>query len=1366
MRNEIWSLISFIGAPSWFITLSPADSKHPICLYFADNDEEFKPDIRMPDEAYRLVSQNPVAAARFFHFVCETFIVHVLGVDNRHAGLFGKTSAYYGTVEQQGRLTLHMHLLLWISQSLSPQEVRDRILDHTSDFQRKMVEYIEAVHMGQFFNGSLSDVKSLVKHAADNVPGYVDPTKTMPLPPPKRCRQKNCSECSKCSRLLGWWDKFKKTVDDLVFRSNVHSCKSSAKDKQGNYTMKGCVNSEGQCKARFPREVVAQTAVDHLSGSLKIKKGEPWLNTFNPVITYLLRCNTDVTSLLSGTAIKAVVGYVTDYVTKPGLNTYSIFDTVRQSFERNTDMLNSSTDRKQAARILMTKIVNGLTAKMEIGSPMASLYLLQNPDHYASHEFVNFYWKSYVREARMAWLEDSEIDKSEKGKIDINMGKYICLSGVNDYICRPRMYEHTNLYEWIQTSKKTKRNKKEMKEFHEQQERRRKKSYNELDIATDNEDELDLFACHTDNSVSNTGGGQNTPDVNTLYDMADDDTFIEDNFTEEEDMDKSDVDLNISDMNEILEEECSQYEFLATHPQYNTHQIRCNEDATDIIPNFIGGTLPRCDHGDREYYCSTMLTLFKPWRSGKDLKFEGRTWDEQFLSHKFSPHQLDLMKNFNLRYECNDARDDYYAKRRQGNQKSKLFASWATDDMLESLDDDLVQTHDESMEYELDESAYLYNSMFSENNSKIQQMNEIETVVKNAGWLDKSQHKLDLSDFKEFKPSKNIDGSKWNSIVQAAKQTVLEEKKRNMPSTVPSNKCVHEELHKYNEVKIADISYLRQSFHAEQAEQQNFIDSTVIEYCLNIEQERAFRIVANHATANNQKQLKMYLGGMGGTGKSQVIKALVCFFNKRQESHRIMILAPTGTAAALLNGSTYHSALGVPIDGVNGTKNDFVSLAHVRTRLDGVDYIFVDEISMVSCHELYKISAQLAKARNVVDMPFGGLNMIFAGDFAQLKPVRGSALYSSLVGTSIDASKTLQGQQSAIGKALWHQVTTVVILRQNMRQNKQTEDDSKLRTALENMRYACCTPEDISFLRTRIAGRRKNQPDLTAPQFRNVSIITALNSHKDRLNQLGCERFASETNQELTHFYSIDVMGNETDPAVQKSGRRNRRKSASQCKIGPALENMLWNLRHAASDHIPGKLSLCVGMPVMIRHNSATELCITRGQEGHVAGWQSTKGPSGQNVLDTIFVKLDNPAQNVHLEGLSDNVVPLTKIAKTITCLCPSDLKLSVSRSQVHVLPNFSMTDYAAQGKTRPFNIVDLNNCRDHTSYYTCLSRSATSEGTALIQGFDSSKITKGAPGYLRQEFREYEILDDITKQLYEGTLPTFINGHLRNSLI
>ena len=131
---------------------------------------------------------------------------------------------------------------------------------------------------------------------------------------------------------------------------------------------------------------------------------------------------------------------------------------------------------------------------------------------------------------------------------------------------------------------------------------------------------------------------------------------------------------------------------------------------------------------------------------------------------------------------------------------------------------------------------------------------------------------------------------------------------------------------------------------------------------------------------------------------------------------------------------------------------------------------------MVACDDNYKISSQLAKGLNEFGLPYGGINMIFAGDFAQLPPVFGSSLYSGSVGTQLMSHMTVQGQQAAIGKALWHQV---------------------------NMRYAACTPKDIIFLKTRIARRRPEQPKPSGKEFKNVSIITALNAQKDRINQLG-----------------------------------------------------------------------------------------------------------------------------------------------------------------------------------------------------------------------------------------------------------------------
>ena len=402
-------------------------------------------------------------------------------------------------------------------------------------------------------------------------------------------------------------------------------------------------------------------------------------------------------------------------------------------------------------------------------------------------------------------------------------------------------------------------------------------------------------------------------------------------------------------------------------------------------------------------------------------------------------------------------------------------------------------------------------------------------------------------------------------------------------------------------------------------------------------------------------------------------------------------------------------------------------------------------------------------------MPFGGMNMIFAGDFAQLPPVGGASLFSDTVGTQVHAGLKPAAQEAVIGKALWHQVTTVVILRENMRQKSQTAEDALLRTALVNMRYGKCTPEDIRFLRSRVAGKRPGQPNVAAKEFRNVAVICGKHTQKDQINMLGCERFAEDTGQKLTKFYSIDKWGKEVDPASKtkwgksKAASKTKHKS-NEMDFDDQLE--VWKVRHGATENFAGKLSLCLGMPVMIRNNDATELCITKGQEGFVAGWQSKEGPHQKRVLDTLFVKLDNPPKDIQIPGLPKNVVPISMATKTVQCVFPNDLTESIERQQVWILPNFAMTDYASQGKTRLYNVVHLNSCRSHMSYYTCLSRSASAAGTIILQGFEPSKITRGCSGYLRQEFREHEILDDITRLRYEGLLPSHVQGHLRNPLI
>jgi hypothetical protein len=1330
MRNEIWSMISFKSSPSWFITLSPADSKHPICLYYADTGKRFHLDVLSSQERDSLILKNPVAAARFFHHMVQMFIKHVLGVDASHPGYYGKTSAYYGTVEQQGRLTLHLHMMIWIDNCLTPQEIRDKLESKDAAFRISLIKYLEGCHQGELSTGSLREVRDRLatekatreqqkksgtpKNGGDATVGEPvgakdmpasDPTLTMPVPPP--IEHKECSPsgepCGRCSELKEWWSFYLQMTDELLVRSNTHTCrtqKEAMTDNQGKTTIntqpKGCLDQNGICRARFPRDIHSETVVED-DGHINLKKMEDMMNTFSIVLTYLCRCNTDVTSLMSGTAIKAVVSYVTDYITKPSLKSYQIFSTAYDIYQKDAAMLTSDNSRAEAARKILMKMTNSITSKMEIGSPMAAMYLLGNPDHYKSHTFVPFWWRSFVahvsRAEGLEGVDEEDGDRVLLTKVD---GGFAPWTNVDDYVYRPVIYNDVSLYDWMQCHEKIKKR---------------------LGKARDN-----------------------NADVSS--------TAVEDE----------------------VEESGSQFiRFLSGHSQYSTHQVKMDLSRKEThVPNFLGGALPRRDQGNFEFYCKTMLTLFKPWRKLTDLKGNREKWEDLFSATRFKPEYAKLMQNFNIRYECLDERDDYHAIMKQKAKQARL-GGWGENDDSED-DDDLNE---------------LLQSLTDDSDVLAALQTKGSTTKRHERELNDAEHLMNSMNFvKNIAPVaypmleyvyNTIKASTWKSVVREAKERVTKDRQRTIPvgtvNTLGSDATVQNPAtSEPGDVKILDISYLTRDFKAKKQQEQDMIDSLVDKHTLNEEQEKAFRIVANHISSTDVPPLRMYLGGMGGTGKSQVIKAIKELFEKRKESHRFIILAPTGTAAALLNGSTYHSFLGLRTpDGEEEEEvsmNDVTAMMNAKERLSGVEYIFIDECSMLACKHLYDISARLSQISNCFEEGFGGFNMIFAGDFAQLPPVGSHAnLFSNKTHTNLSACVKQKDEAALIGKFLWHQFRTVVILTQNMRQTESGSKEARFRDALINMRYARCTDEDMVFLNSLVSLPNSTR-FLSDTNFRNTSIITARNIYKDQFNAIGSTRFAKDVGQELHDFYSIDSLLPVAVPGKRK--HRNKKKNSNHQAMTEPIQNTIWGLVPSSSGHFPGKLSLCIGMPVMIRHNDATELCITKGQEGVVVGWNSFIGPYDKPVLDTLYVKLQDPPKSVKFDKLPQDVVPISRRAKNITCLYPDDRKLRVRREQVTVLPNFGMTDYASQGKTREYNVVELSMNQTYHGIYTSLSRGKSAEGTIILGKFDSNsfKITGGIGDDLKREFRELNMLDRITTLQYEGKLHSQVVGDLRYPLI
>ena len=153
----------------------------------------------------------------------------------------------------------------------------------------------------------------------------------------------------------------------------------------------------------------------------------------------------------------------------------------------------------------------------------------------------------------------------------------------------------------------------------------------------------------------------------------------------------------------------------------------------------------------------------------------------------------------------------------------------------------------------------------------------------------------------------------------------------------------------------------------------------------------------------SRKAPNMMVHGGAGSGKSTVINIMKQWVHRilemsgdNSECPYILVTAPTGTAAANIQGQTLHSTFGFSFGNEHFSLSDKIR-DEKRTNLKNLRFVIIDEISMVKADLLYQLDMRLREITQKPDKLFGGIAIYTFGDMLQLRPCQARYIFEESV---------------------------------------------------------------------------------------------------------------------------------------------------------------------------------------------------------------------------------------------------------------------------------------------------------------------------------------------------------------------------------
>ncbi len=333
------------------------------------------------------------------------------------------------------------------------------------------------------------------------------------------------------------------------------------------------------------------------------------------------------------------------------------------------------------------------------------------------------------------------------------------------------------------------------------------------------------------------------------------------------------------------------------------------------------------------------------------------------------------------------------------------------------------------------------------------------------------------------------------------------------------------------------------------------------------------------------QQHHVFITGSAGNGKSHLIQTLHAYCAAALKP--CAVTSMTGVTALHIGGETLARFMSFGVaEGDGPTLWAHVSknkhLKYVKQRMMNVSMIVIDEISMLSAETFEAVSYVLAKLRDQLPhtsggKPFGGVQMIFCGDFSQLPPVKGHYAFLSPLWDQMVSGRDGSGAPGAGGGPLGMAI-------HELKGSHRQSDDVAFYMLLNSVRVGEITTLVRNCLKSRV-GAKLELPDGVLP--------SELTSRRDAAAQINLEHIA-KLPADTEHKY--DAKFTWTRGRLTEAARKMHEDIVRKNMITPA------------------ELVLRTGAQVMLTSNLDLSSKLANGSRGVVVGFGAASGTSPSSV--------------------------------------------------------------------------------------------------------------------------------------------------------